>query len=566
MTRFFPILFIILTCFWYVDASAQSDLKSLLDQITSEIGAVSSKKYNYQQSWSYNSSQPTAIEFRIEQSDSKGNIEQESFEFNLADLDDRNVSYQSQKDVILVELQIKGRQKFIKTFEDGTLQNYSSEVQILAKDIENARKIQQLIKEAIPLARETIKNRLQLNSFEEMIQWLEKNVKGGSIEEETYRYEWTQDDALDTKCKLTFDLSDSKSSEQIIYDFNLYDFKNNAVQMKIKGKTPYVELKTANNLKYIAVTTDGVPDNYGNTLEIYTDEVEKARDIETVLNLLIPLCEERMKTQLPSFPSGDQAMEFLNSAITTVSLGEDTYSQTWKGDCRVNFELMEEDGKSDPEINNYAVNLGDLDENKVEIEVSGETVSLSLQTKNKVRYIKEVENGELQNYSDEVEIVTAGIEPARFLAEAFKSAIKTCQERLGESVPTETPDAAFSWFQSRLQSIQNGDDTKNQTIEKMEGTTCKWSYTIEVIGSKGSENRVHEFALKDLDEKSLALDVSGKELYVEVHTNGREKILKTFENGEVEPYEEELKWQYEDLEAARSSITALKALIEGCKQ
>ncbi|MCB0642164.1 MAG: hypothetical protein KDC44_11010 [Phaeodactylibacter sp.] len=547
-----------------VSLSAQSDLKGLLSEISKQLTTVNSKKYTFDQRWEFDAAQPNQIRFTLVQSDDKGRSEEEELAFNLADIDDNTIRYQPDKDLILVEMKIKGNQRFVKKWTDGELQNYTNEITLLATDIENARLLQQQLKEAVALSREGIKDRLQLNTFEQMVAWLEKNVKGGQIEDQRFDYVLKQDPQLDTRLQLTLDESDSKNSKQVLYGFNLGDFNTNSVRMMIKGKVPYVELRTDGRNKYVSVVENGVIDDYTGDFEIYTDEVEKARDLETVLRLLIPLAKDKMKAQLPSFGSGTEAMSFLSDAVGNVAVGSDNYQQSMSNACKTTVQINKSDEKGNNEDYIYELNLGDLNSGRTEISVSGETVGVSLETVGKERYIQVTKNGEPQNYSSDLVIITEGIEQARFLAEAFKPAIEQCKTQLGSEAPSD-PKAALAYIQQQLVTLDDGKgNSLDQSLTPADGDPCKLEFKQVVNSSKGSQDRLFEVVLSDLDANSLNLKVSGKDIFVQVNTKQREKIIKAYENGEIEPYASELSWQFSKLEPARNSMKALENMIKAC--
>ena len=562
LTRFFLLLILISTTPFAL--MAQSDLSSILSEVSDQLGTVNAKKYTYDQTWTSDSNEPNKITVTFVQTDTKGRSEQEEYAFNLADIDDKTIRYRSQKDLILVELKTKGNQRFIKKWTDGELQNYSNGVTLVASDIENARSIQQKLKEAVKLSRELIKDRLQLSGYEDMVKWLEDNVKGGEVEDQSFVYNWKQDAQLDSRFELTLDESNAKSAKQSVYGFNLGDFNANAVNMMIKGKFPYVEIRTDGKTKYISVIEDGEPGNYSGTIQIYSDEIEKARNIETVLKQIIPLAKDKLKAQLPSFGSGSEALGFLSNAIGDVSIGNDSYQQSMTNDCKATVKVIESDEKGNSKEQVYDLNLGDLNPGRTQIKISGNTVGLSLETNNKNRYIQVYRDGEQQNYASDFEIVTDGIESARFLKEAFSPAIEECKAQLSANAPTSA-DAALSFVQEKLETIDDGKgNSLDQSLVKIEGDPCKLEYTQVINTTKSSNDRLYEIILADLNPNSLTLKVSGKEIFVEVETKAREKIIKAYENGEVEPYASKVSWQYNNLEPARNSMMAIETLIEGC--
>ena len=69
-----------------------------------------------------------------------------------------------------------------------------------------------------------------------------------------------------------------------------------------------------------------------------------------------------------------------------------------------------------------------MNKQMVELKVSGNTVEVILQCKNKEKLLKASKNGEQQVWWEEVRIGTDDVEKAINISEAFKSAITKCEK------------------------------------------------------------------------------------------------------------------------------------------
>ncbi|MFN7603858.1 MAG: hypothetical protein ACK5R0_20905, partial [Bacteroidota bacterium] len=71
--------------------------------------------------------------------------------------------------------------------------------------------------------------------------------------------------------------------------------------------------------------------------------------------------------------------------------------------------------------------------------------------------------------------------------------------------------------------------------------------------------------LSDINPTSVNYEIKGKWLYVTFETNFKNKIIKAYKDGKIQPYVYSVDILVKDIETARSTITALKRLAENLK-
>ena len=149
---FIPLLTVVFTLLFAGNAHAQSaELQSHAATLAQSVNPVQSGSRSYEQSITF--SEPAVVKYSYVEADSKGNRTNYAFEFNLADIDPYAVREQTQKDVISVTVVARSKQKLIKSYKNDVVQSYQSQINILASDIDNGRKLAETIKAAIPLAK-----------------------------------------------------------------------------------------------------------------------------------------------------------------------------------------------------------------------------------------------------------------------------------------------------------------------------------------------------------------------------------------------------------------------------
>jgi hypothetical protein len=102
-------------------------------------------------------------------------------------------------------------------------------------------------------------------------------------------------------------------------------------------------------------------------------------------------------------------------------------------------------------------------------------------------------------------------------------------------------------------------NTRKQSLDFAEpGNTNKLKYTnIETKGSTSTEE-VFEFNLSDINPNSVDYSIKGKGIFVTFETNFKNKIIKAYKAGKIQPYTYSLELAFQDVETARGVISALK--------
>jgi hypothetical protein len=73
---------------------------------------------------------------------------------------------------------------------------------------------------------------------------------------------------------------------------------------------------------------------------------------------------------------------------------------------------------------------------------------------------------------------------------------------------------------------------------------------------------IYEFNLSDLNPNSVEYDIKGKELSIVLNTNYNAKVIKTYEDGELQNYTNKINIYANDIDLARNLILGLKESIE----
>src|SRR6267154_2083307 len=301
---------------------AQDDLKGLINKLQSSFSKVETASKSYEQEIKL--LEYSSLRYAYNEVDQKGVKISYASEFNLADIDPYTVRQETQKDIILVVLTAKNKQKLVKNYKNNEVQAYDNEVKLHVKDVDRAREVVDLIKKAVPMGEKITAGKLKLKGYEEMVSWLTQNVKTVNLGTKSINQTVVKD-AYVRSLKLTQISSDGKASHQEDFVFNLADLNLNTINFKVSGNTFELEVETMQNQKTINLTRDGLNKPYVSDFSFYANNVDEARDIKTVLALAVPLAIAKVKADLPAPKTADEALKTLVTLTKDVKINDKTY-------------------------------------------------------------------------------------------------------------------------------------------------------------------------------------------------------------------------------------------------
>src|SRR5687767_4896512 len=246
-----------------------------------------------------------AIRYGVDETDQKGGKISYAYEFNLADIDPYAVKQETQKDVIMVSLTVRNKQKLIKVYKNNEVQSYDEQVKLRAKDVDNAREMVDAIKNGIPPAEKVLAGKLKLKTYDEMVSWLIGNTKNVELgTSKSIKQTLAKGDYVGS-LKLTEIETDAKGATEEQYTFNLADINLNSVNFKISGNKFGLNFETIQRLKGISLLKAG-KNSFVSEITINTNNVDEARDIKTVLAMAVPLAVDKVKADNPKTGTTDE--------------------------------------------------------------------------------------------------------------------------------------------------------------------------------------------------------------------------------------------------------------------
>ena len=549
----------LLLLFLVIRAFSQSSFNGVVSEIKNNIFEVESSDITFNQSLEL--MEHSVMKYRLVTVDKKGKQKELIYEFNVADLDPYLVREETRQDVINLSLSIDNGQKFIKKYENEAVKGYIEKISIPTIDIDNARALRDLFKEAIPLAKEIVGNKLQVETLGEMEDWLAKNISDVESGSKFYSQKLSLLDDFPTNFLLIQTSTSSKSTQEKKYIFNLSDININSLKFTISGTNLSIDLETNRKQKLIKILEDETSHRFDNKVKIYTNNVEEARDLKNILMRSIPLAKEKAKSTIPSFKELGGAINFLKKYITTVEYGDETFEQSLDGESFIQLTRIESGTKSSKKIE-AEFSAIDINESLIDYQVVSNKMFVSFSTNESQDLIKLYKDEEFQNYTNKFRIYTENIEAARRAKLTLESIVQICKDNHKDPFQSMSLKSKIAWLEQNIEEVQIDNKTITQTFEKSHPSDPnKIKLTILETGPKNSIEEIYEFNLTDLNPESIQFDIGNKRISIPFETKYKEDIIKHYKNGKLENYQNGFKLQMTDIETARNVINVFKQII-----
>lgn len=547
-----------------IKAHGQSgELADLVTNLKQLVVPVQTGSKNYEPELSF--AEPAVVRYSYVETDQKGNKDTYAYEFNLADIDPYAVREDTKKDRISVVMAVRNKQKLVKVYKNEEVQPYTDEVSILAKDIENARAISEAVKKGIGPAEKVMAERLKLTGYDTMLDWLAGNVKNVELGTTTYKQSLVKGDRVGTM-RLSVTESGSKSASEELFTFNLADINVNSINYKITGNKFAIRFETNQKAKYIAVSKDGQIKPYTDDVTVMTNNVDEARDLKTVLTLAVPLAVEKVKADMATSTSGTNALQLLGTLTQDITTGTKQITQELTSQCSCTLTQIEKDDKGSKK-DLYAFNWIDVNPVASKISVTTDRLYVTISMNDGKKLILHSVDDKLNGYENDLKFYMPGVETARRAIFALGKAVEECKASYKEPFGDDL-SSLVSWILENVKDVTLEDETVKQILEPAEpGQHNKLKYTKRELDSKGSgAEEVYEFNLSDISPQSVELEVKGKWLYVTVETDFKDKIIKYYKDGKIQPYTSSIAFALPDVDTSRNLVSALKKAVKGQKQ
>ncbi len=423
------------------DANSQNNPGQSLASIKEKVQDVQIDKTTYKQSIDILDESKGKLGFVSVMVDEKGKTAKERFEFYLSDIDKNTIIRKTSGKKLFISLSVNNNQKFIQYFKEDKLDSYTSNIEILLSGADAAQELADLFKASIPLVTSGEKG---WNTNSDALNWLKDNISKVSSGPVTFEQSFSFGERKDYLASLTVKKTDQKSvSTEEKYEFSILDLNQKKLTIKVSGTQLSVSVETKGSDSYIKYSKNNEQQNFVNDFEIVAEDIDQAHNIIAALSTAI----EKSKSVLPDFGSLQKSLDFITDNTKDLTLDKKTLSQkisfTPGNGTKTIFTYASPDSKGKLIEERYEFYLNDIDANNMNFKVSGKKITIVPISKNKTKFIKYYKDNILQDFQNEIGILTADIEDSREMAEAFKSAIKSSETKPAE---WKSIDEAIEFF------------------------------------------------------------------------------------------------------------------------
>jgi hypothetical protein len=536
------------------DLKAQDKLSQSLASIKEKVQDVQIEKTTYKQSIDVIDEKRGKLSLVSVVVDDKGKTSKESFEFYVSDLDKNTIIRKTSGKKLFISLSINNNQKFIKHFKEDKHDSYTNSLEILLSGTDAAQELADLFKTTIPLVNSSEK---EWGTNTDALGWLKENISRSSSATATLEQSFSYGEPKDYLVSFTVKKTDQKSvSTEERYEFSILDINKRNLAVKVNGIQLSVSVETNGNKPYIKYSKNNEQQNYGNDFEIVTDDVDQARNIIAAFSTAI----DKSKPVIPDFRSLQKSLDFITKNTSELTMEKKTLKQAINfipgNGTKSTFTYTEPDPKGKPIEERYEFYLSDLDTNSLNFKVSGKKITIVSLSKNKTKLIKYYKDNTLQDFQNEIGILTSDIETSREIVQAFKSAIKSSQTK---PVTWKNIGEAVGYLTNTLKGETIGPDIYKLNFSSISTEPLNVRYVQGKTDSKGiMAEQSFEFYPYMLDSGTVKIESAGKYLNVEVSVNSKKLFVKTFKEGKQQAFDDRIEIMAFDSRQALEIAGAIK--------
>ncbi len=378
----------------------------LVEAINEIVGDVKYKdNATALQELNFSVSEEDMVTFDLDYSNGK---KQEVFKyiFSLGNIDDRSIKVDTKDAQVFNVLKTNDKAKKI-TLNDNGEYSYDNKLKIYFASPTNAFLFKSLIENAIKEFEPVYSSRLNdVSNCSECVEELNGLISSIDISRVN----------ISGSCDSEIEISEKDKTKS--YHFNWGDVNASSLKLKFNGKDQDVSFQTVNNTKFIGMYEDEVLKKYNNKFKFNLADLSSSEYIAELIPRVVEQCKQTFEPTTLVVISKD----FEDLVI------HDRYQQTLtkveEKECSYIFSIVDLEKSKSSE---YEFNLYDVDENLLELDISGNDISLVLASRLKEKvFTKHNEKGKLE-YTNKFEVMFDDLKSVRVGLETFKSEINACK-------------------------------------------------------------------------------------------------------------------------------------------
>lgn len=532
-----------------------------LGYLAAHLGQVTTGSDVYVQKFEFNQGKEYLVKLQVRTTDKKGTTANETFEFNVADINKHNLQVKISGSELRLELETVGKEKYIRYTKDGVMENYRSDLSLRAEDIDQARNFTDALDAAISQSKAQMPVFANLTESANFLQNHITEVRAGGT---TFKQNLSMETGGGTRAVYQNTETDEKGKSAVTeLLFYMRDLEPNSLTFKVSGKEITLLCGVKNKTKFVRYTKD-------NELQNFTDEVSfKAPDIESARELMEAwkYCMSNANENPPAWKSMAEAMAYLREHIKGATVLKDQYALSFEGSAAEPFHSTYiqnvTDEKGALKAHRYEFYPYMIESNTVVADPSGKVIVVKGTITNKRSFVKEFENDVHTGYEHTLELVTFDAREAQNIAAALKYIAEN-----GKPKPRDwsSKTASVTFIQENIGTIKGDKQETVQRVDLMENDPCKLHVVVTTSDDKGkSTEDIYEFSMKDMNKMMVDYTVKGKDVIITLVCKNKEKFVKAYRNGEQQSYRSDLDLLVADVELARHISEALVSVIAQCE-
>ena len=544
-----------------LDAKSQDKLSQSLASIKEKVQDIQIDKTTYKQSIDILNESKGKLSFVSELVDEKGKTTKEKFEFYVSDIDKNTIVRKTSGKKLYINLSVNNGQKFIKHFKEDQLDSYANAFEIILSSADAAQELSDLFKNTIPLVKSAEK---EWNTNADALSWLKSNISKINSGAATFEQSFSYGERKDYLAIFTVKKTDQKSvSTEQKYEFSILDINVKNLTVKVSGTQLSVSVETKGSDPYIKYTKNNELQGFAKDFEIIAENIDQARNIIAAFTAAI----EKSKLVIPDFGSLQKAVDFITKNTTDLTLDKKTLSQKINfipgNGTKSIFIYTEPDSKGKPIEERYEFYLNDIDANSINFKVSGKKITILSTSKNKTKFIKYYKDNAVQDFQNEIGILTTDIETSHEMVEAFKAAIKSSDT---QPATWKNIGEAFTFLSNDVKGETIGPDMYKLNFSSISTDPLNIKYVQSKTDAKGiTVEQSTEFYPYMLDPATVKIGSSGKYLVVEVSVSSKKSFVKVFKEGKQQAFDDIIEIMAFDARQAQEIAGAIKYLAGNSK-
>jgi hypothetical protein len=543
------------------DAKSQDKLSQSLASVKVKVQDVQIDKATYKQSIEILNESKGKLSFVSELVDEKGKTTKEKYEFYVSDIDKNTILRKTSGKKLYISLSVNNGQKFIKHFKEDQLDSYTNAFDIILSSADAAQELINLFKTTIPLVSPGEK---EWNRNSDALNWLKNNISKINSGSATFEQSFSYGEPKDYLAVFVVKKTDQKgvATEQK-YEFSILDINIKNLTVKVSGTQLSVSVETKGSDAYIKYLKNNELQGFTKEFEIITEDIDQARSVTAAFTAAI----EKSKPTIPDFGTLQKAVDFITKNTTDLTIDKKTLSQKISfvagNGTKSIFIYSEADSKGKAIEERYEFYLSDIDANSINFKVSGKKITIVSTSRNKTKFIKYYKDNVLQEFQNEIGILSTDIETSREMVEAFKAAIKSSDIL---PVAWKNVGEALAFLTNAVKGETIGTDVYKPDFSSISADPLTVKYVQSKTDAKGiTVEQSLEFYPYMLDPATVKIVSSGKYLNVEVSINSKKLFVKVYKEGKQQAFDDVVGIMSFDARQAQEIAGAIKYLAGNSK-